>query len=127
MSDVQFLRSGVCKYRWTWKCRTTCFKCNAKLGVPEARPPVPAGVWAKPKPKVGASRAWTEATSWRNGKRNKPNNEDIEQAKSPTDAARLLELLRASLPSLADCAELSALADKIEVERKAVKIAMPQC
>ena len=41
----------------------------------------------------------------------------------PADAGRLLDSLRAALPSLADCAELNALANKVECERKAAQIA----
>ena len=125
MSDVQFIRCGACKYRWNWKCRTTCFKCNAKLDVPEAVPRAPGGAWAKPK--GGTSGAWTEATTQRNRKRyNKADrDEKAETSKGPADAARLLESLRAMLPSLADCAEINALADKVEEEKRAAQTAKP--
>lgn len=123
MSDVKFLRCGACKYRWNWKCRTTCFKCNGRLGVPETKPPTPSGIWAKPK--GGTSGAWTEATSRHNRKRNHLVSDKIETTKGPADASRLLESLRATLPSLADCAVLNALATKVEAERKAAHTAKP--
>ena len=49
----------------------------------------------------------------------------METTKGPTDAARLLESLRTMLPSLANCAELTALVDKVDEERKAAQVAKP--
>ena len=64
--------------------------------------------------------------SRRSRKENAPVHKDTnETTKNPADAARLLESLRSILPSLADCAELTALADKVEIERKAIQSAKP--
>ena len=87
-------------------------------------PPVPRGVWSKPQ--GGEPDTWTEAGSRRSRKWKAPVH-DVAPAttKGPTDAARLLESLRTMLPSLAGCAELTALADKVDEERKAAQVAKP--
>ena len=126
MNDVRFSLCGAkgCRYRWNWCSRTTCFKCGSKLGVSAVEPPAPRGVWSKPR--GGEPGTWTEAGSRRSRKWNAPIHEvALDTSKGPTDAVRLLESLRTMLPSLADCAELTALADKVDVERKAAQIAKP--
>ena len=87
-------------------------------------PPVPRGVWSKPQ--GGAPGTWTESGSHRSRKRNAPVHDvALAPTKGPTDAARLLESLRTMLPSLAGCAELTALVDKVAEERKAAQVAKP--
>ena len=123
MSDVGFLGCGVCKYRWNWKCRTTCFKCGQNFVVAPTTARPPSGVWGSPYP----SEEWSRPKRRSQGKQQSAAKDNSQPAESRKrhDAAKLLQSLCDAVPSIADSTELAAIVQKVECERRAAQTAKP--